>query len=73
MLEIKTLSIKKLRDSYGNPTCATNLEKCDFYISENGIEICHFKREAIDRRGENQKGTIIPCSHCPLWSNDELG
>jgi len=59
----------------GERTCAaaTGRRTCPFLRYERcgTIEICAYDYSTLNRRGEDQCGTLIPSKTCPLWGKNE--
>jgi len=77
-----TLEVVRYRDKDGKPTCARDFkagEVCEYYRVHTWgtIETCLFSPacrglgEALERRGDDRLGTLIPMDGCPLWRDEK--
>ena len=76
----RMLEVTAYRDDAGKPCCAMDFsiaEVCRFYRTTRfGCEeTCVFMEDhgvfpRLERRGENECGTLIPCDTCPIWKEE---
>ncbi len=73
-METATITIPRIRDSEGQPTCRWWEHHCPFLMSSGfgtrehcfWLEGCGKHRPQLERR-DNGNGTTIPHQQCPVW------
>ena len=80
MTETATITVPKIRDGEGQPTCCWWEHRCPF-LMQSGFgthEHCFWTwiegsgkyRPQLERR-EHGRGTTIPAARCPVWHGQE--
>jgi len=72
MTEEKQITVKAYRDKDGLPTCAASFpsgQVCMFlyHVKFGTMEICSVAQSPLQRRGQDQCGSLIPCENCIVW------
>ena len=79
MSETATITVAKIRDGEGQPTCCWWEQRCPFLMCSGFgtrehcflLDGCGKQRPQIERR-EHGKGTTIPHASCPVWHGQEV-
>lgn len=74
MSETATITVAKIRDGEGQPTCRWWEQRCPFlmYSRFGAQEHCYWGGHRVLLRREHGMGTTIPDASCPVWHGQEV-
>ena len=75
MTEHRTITIEVFRTPQGEPTCSAEAYKQDCrWLAVRGfgmLDVCILSDRALERRGPDGTGYLIPDCKCPLWHGEQ--
>lgn len=72
MTETTTITVPRIRDGDGQPTCCWWKQTCPFMMHSRfgTVKHCYWNSERLLQRREHGKGTTVPHATCPVWNGE---
>lgn len=71
MTETTTITVPRIRDGDGQPTCCWWVHHCPFLTyTDHAVEVCSWLNVRLINLRDHGKGTTIPHANCPVWNGE---